>query len=129
MTVDIGKVSKQKRPFWPSTNGSGPQPALGGPAFGLRSIGNEGVGLGRCFAVLAGGMSGGHSGSVTGLVCYLPMTRLSLKHNRLNVYMGWVLFLLFLQAFHPRMMIIATCGVGWVLTLYDLFVGLISSYL
>lgn len=49
-------------PPWPPAQPY--EPSLAGPAFGLHMSEPEGDGVGRCIAVLAGGFSGGHNGTV-----------------------------------------------------------------
>jgi hypothetical protein len=51
-------------PAWPP----GTLPSLAGAAHGLHMTEQEGVGMGRCIAVLCGGRSGGHQDAVLGAV-------------------------------------------------------------
>ncbi|KAK7694742.1 hypothetical protein QCA50_001930 [Cerrena zonata] len=68
---------RPKNVHWPPDK----RPSLAGPAFGLQCSEAEGMGMGRCVAVLVGGRSGGHEAGVLG------------------------------AAFHPLYNILATCGV------------------
>ncbi|KAH7929326.1 WD40 repeat-like protein [Leucogyrophana mollusca] len=61
---------------WPPSKA----PSLGGAPHGLQASEPEGIGIGRCVAVLVGGPSGGHNAAVLG------------------------------AAFHPMYPLIATCG-------------------
>ncbi|KIJ68509.1 hypothetical protein HYDPIDRAFT_106709 [Hydnomerulius pinastri MD-312] len=63
-------------PHWPPSK----MPSLGGAPHGLQASEPEGVGVGRCVAVLCGGPSGGHEAAVLS------------------------------AAFHPTYPLIATCG-------------------
>ena len=51
-------------PHWPPST----LPSLGGAPHGLQSSEPEGVGIGRCVAVLCGGPSGGHNAAVLNAV-------------------------------------------------------------
>jgi hypothetical protein len=55
---------KPNNPHWPPST----VPSLGGGAHGLHMSEPEGVGVGRCVAVLMGGRSGGHQAEVLGAV-------------------------------------------------------------
>ena len=51
-------------PHWPPST----VPSLGGAPHGLQSSESEGVGTGRCVAILCGGPSGGHNAAVLNAV-------------------------------------------------------------
>ena len=53
-------VTETNNPSWPNSSRS----SCAGPAFGLRANEREGIGLGNCIAILAGGASGGHQAAV-----------------------------------------------------------------
>lgn len=72
---------------------------MAGPAHGLHMYESEGEGLGRCMYVLMGGRSGGHQAAVLASVKY----PISIFRRASNLYI--------LQAFHPVLPLIATCGV------------------
>lgn len=55
---------RPNNPHWPPST----SPSLGGAPHGLQSSEPEGVGIGRCIAVLSGGPSGGHDAAVLGAV-------------------------------------------------------------
>ncbi|KAH7883532.1 WD40-repeat-containing domain protein [Phlebopus sp. FC_14] len=75
---DLTMPSREQpnNPHWPPSK----LPSLGGAPHGLQATEPEGTGMGRCVAVLCGGLSGGHNAAV------------------LNA------------AFHPTYPLIATCG-------------------
>lgn len=72
-------IKNNNDPFsrWPGKS----KACLAGPAFGLRANDGEGIGLGRCIAVLVGGASGGHQAAVLNAVrpsrCYREVFRLT----------------------------------------------------
>jgi polycomb protein EED len=55
---------KPNNPHWPP----GTEASLAGAAHGLHMTEPEGIGVGRCVAVLSGGRSGGHLAAVLGAV-------------------------------------------------------------
>lgn len=62
LTLDVRQ--EPNNPRWPpSTHAS-----HAGPAFGLMASESEGDGIGRCYAVLVGGRSGGHQATVNAAV-------------------------------------------------------------
>ena len=73
---------------------------MAGPAHGLHMYESEGEGLGRCMFVLMGGRSGGHQAAVLASV-------------KCSIYLYLTQHLIYkiLQAFHPELPLIATCGV------------------
>ena len=82
-------------PHWPPST----SPSLGGAPHGLQSSEPEGVGTGRCVAVLCGGPSGGHNAAVLNAVGYILYS---------NTTLSW---LTVDQSFHPTYPLLATCGV------------------
>lgn len=60
-------------PHWPPST----LPSLGGAPHGLQSSEPEGVGIGRCVAILCGGPSGGHNAAVL---------------NAVGVFKDWITF-------------------------------------
>lgn len=78
---------RPKNVHWPPDK----RPSLAGPAFGLQCSEAEGMGMGRCVAVLVGGRSGGHEAGVLGAVSCRLLTGMLfdclivLRHCRLFI--------------------------------------------
>ncbi|KAF5374812.1 hypothetical protein D9758_000336 [Tetrapyrgos nigripes] len=69
--------NSSRKPPWPSSSRS--TQSLVGPAHGLDMSEGEGIGIGRCVVVLAGGLSGGHKAEVLGAMFIVPQMDRAVK--------------------------------------------------